>query len=144
MNGLAVAFFLIPVADQALKLLLRQRLGPRSIPLGPMGAVRIVESRIWLSRVGNLRKPMLFWSLWFISAITLALLSRIVPASGWCAGLLLGGSLSHLLETTLRGRVTDYVCLRFWPAFNLADVAITLGVMGVVACAFLFFTHTGS
>jgi lipoprotein signal peptidase len=57
----------------------------------------------------------------------------LFPPCGWFAGALLGGSLSHALETSLRGRVVDYVRLRFWPAFNLADVAITAGALGVLA-----------
>ena len=38
--------------------------------------------------------------------------------------------MSHALETSLRGCIIDYVRLRFWPAFNLADVAITVGAAG--------------
>jgi len=60
-----------------------------------------------------------------------ALASRL-PGSEWCAALLLGGSLSHVIETSRRGRVCDYVCLRFWPAFNLADAAITIGTVGFI------------
>ena len=29
-------------------------------------------------------------------------------------------------------RVSDYVCLRFWPAFNLADLALTAGAIGIL------------
>ena len=48
-------------------------------------------------------------------------------------GLLLGGSLSNALESSLRGTVSDYVCLRFWPAFNLADLALAAGAIGILA-----------
>jgi lipoprotein signal peptidase len=47
-------------------------------------------------------------------------------------GLLLGGSLSHAVETSLRDAVSDYVCLRFWPAFNLADLALAAGAIGAL------------
>ena len=63
-----------------------------------------------------------------------ALAARL-PGSEWCAALLLGGSLSHLIETFRRGRVCDYLCLRFWPAFNLADAAISIGTIGFVVQA---------
>ena len=43
-------------------------------------------------------------------------------------GLLLGGALGNLLDRARQGAVTDFIDLSFWPAFNLADVAITLGV----------------
>jgi lipoprotein signal peptidase len=37
----------------------------------------------------------------------------------------------------MRGGVSDYVCLRVWPAFNLADVAITVGAIGVLLTTFM-------
>jgi lipoprotein signal peptidase len=55
------------------------------------------------------------------------------PSSRAFAGLLLGGSLSHAVESSLSGSITDYICLKFWPAFDLADVAIAAGAIGIVA-----------
>ena len=66
------------------------------------------------------------------AAGSLAILSGLFGLCGWFAGALLGGSLSHALETSLRGCIIDYVRLRLWPAFNLADVAITVGALGVL------------
>ena len=43
-------------------------------------------------------------------------------------GLLIGGSLSNLLDRVRLGHVTDFLDLRYWPAFNLADSFIVLGV----------------
>jgi signal peptidase II len=43
-------------------------------------------------------------------------------------GLVLGGSLANLLDRVRLGHVTDFLDLRFWPAFNLADVFIVVGV----------------
>jgi signal peptidase II len=47
-------------------------------------------------------------------------------------GLLIGGALGNLIDRTLDGAVTDFVDLPLWPAFNLADVAITLGVIALL------------
>jgi signal peptidase II len=44
-------------------------------------------------------------------------------------GLLIGGALGNLIDRTRNGAVTDFVDLPLWPAFNLADVAITFGVI---------------
>jgi signal peptidase II len=43
-------------------------------------------------------------------------------------GLVIGGSLSNLLDRIRLGYVTDFLDLRFWPAFNLADSFIVIGV----------------
>jgi signal peptidase II len=44
-------------------------------------------------------------------------------------GLLIGGSASNLTDRIRLGHVTDFIDLRFWPAFNLADSFIVLGVL---------------
>lgn len=48
-------------------------------------------------------------------------------------GLVLGGAAGNLLDRLTEGRVTDFLDLQFWPlrqwpVFNIADVAIVLGV----------------
>jgi signal peptidase II len=44
-------------------------------------------------------------------------------------GLLIGGATGNLIDRTREGAVTDFLDLPLWPAFNLADVAITFGVL---------------
>ena len=47
----------------------------------------------------------------------------------WLAtGLVSGGALGNLADRVRDGSVTDFLDPPLWPAFNLADVAITLGV----------------
>jgi signal peptidase II len=43
-------------------------------------------------------------------------------------GLVLGGSVSNLVDRVRLGHVTDFLDLRYWPSFNLADVFIVVGV----------------
>jgi len=47
-------------------------------------------------------------------------------------GLLLGGAVGNLLDRAREGAVIDFVDLPLWPAFNVADVAITLGVLALL------------
>jgi signal peptidase II len=55
----------------------------------------------------------------------------------WVAvGLLAGGALGNLADRIRAGAVTDYVDAFGWPPFNLADAAITLGVV-VLALSYL-------
>ena len=58
------------------------------------------------------------------------------PASGWASGLLTGGALGNLADRIRDDAVTDFFDPPLWPAFNLADVAITAGVV-VIAIASL-------
>jgi signal peptidase II len=53
-------------------------------------------------------------------------------------GLLIGGSVSNLADRVRLGHVTDFLDLRYWPAFNLADSFIVIGVamlLGVLVAA---------
>lgn len=47
-------------------------------------------------------------------------------------GLLVGGALGNLVDRLANGAVTDFIKLPYWPAFNLADTAITFGVLGLL------------
>lgn len=44
-------------------------------------------------------------------------------------GMLLGGALGNIVDRVREGAVIDYVKLPHWPAFNVADAAITVGVV---------------
>jgi signal peptidase II len=47
-------------------------------------------------------------------------------------GLLLGGALGNIIDRVRDGAVTDFVKLPGWPAFNVADMAITFGVLALL------------
>ena len=44
-------------------------------------------------------------------------------------GLLAGGALGNVIDRVRQGHVTDFLKLPAWPAFNVADIAITVGVV---------------
>ena len=43
--------------------------------------------------------------------------------------LLLGGTIGNLTDRLFYGAVTDFIDLRIWPVFNIADSAITISVV---------------
>jgi signal peptidase II len=47
-------------------------------------------------------------------------------------GLLLGGAIGNLIDRARDGSVTDFVKLPHFPAFNVADMAITVGVLALI------------
>jgi signal peptidase II len=55
--------------------------------------------------------------------------SPISLATGALLGLILGGTLGNGYDRLVHGTVTDFVALHFWPVFNVADAAITVGVI---------------
>jgi signal peptidase II len=74
-------------------------------------------------------------------AITIARYSRRIVSLGWasCLGLVLGGALGNLGDrifrepSVFRGHVVDWIDLRVWPVFNIADSAIVVGgILGVI------------
>ncbi|HEY5709655.1 MAG TPA: signal peptidase II [Solirubrobacterales bacterium] len=55
----------------------------------------------------------------------------------WVAvGLLAGGALGNLVDRVRADAVTDYIQVGSWPAFNVADIAVTAGVL-LFALAYL-------
>src|SRR5437763_3230434 len=48
-------------------------------------------------------------------------------------GLVIGGSVSNLVDRVRLGHVTDFLDLKWWPAFNLADSFIVIGVAILLA-----------
>jgi signal peptidase II len=47
-------------------------------------------------------------------------------------GLFLGGAAGNLIDRIRLGAVTDFVKIPHWPAFNVADICITFGVLTLV------------
>jgi signal peptidase II len=81
------------------------------------------------------------WQRWFFALIALAasaLLSVWIarttqhkPREAFALAFILGGALGNLYDRIVLGHVVDFIVVHyqdnFWPAFNLADSAITLG-----------------
>ena len=54
------------------------------------------------------------------------------PARRWLwlpTGMLVGGALSNLIDRVASGSVIDFIKLPDWPAFNFADISITVGAV---------------
>ena len=54
--------------------------------------------------------------------------------------LLLGGALGNLIDRVRFGHVIDFFDFRIWPVFNIADIAIVVGVAAIIY-AILFKMH---
>ncbi len=47
-------------------------------------------------------------------------------------GMLIGGAIGNLIDRLAHGAVTDFIKFPLWPAFNVADISITLGVLALL------------
>ena len=57
---------------------------------------------------------------------------------GWLGvGLIAGGALGNLADRLRDGAVVDFIKFDLWPAFNLADTAITIGIAVLLLGALL-------
>lgn len=116
---LAQSASLVLAVDQAAKALVHR-----------VGALRVVEGQL-LVRHTTYRHANMLW-LWLSAAAALVVVAAWIPSSSVFVGLMIGGSLSNAVEGALRGSITDYIRAPFWPAFNIADVALTVGAIGIV------------
>lgn len=64
-----------------------------------------------------------------VGLVVYALVSRMRPWTAVSLGLILGGAAGNGYDRVLRGEVTDFVALHWFPTFNLADSAVTIGVV---------------
>jgi signal peptidase II len=75
-----------------------------------------------------------------VALIALALLALLVyfarnatrPWAWLPTGLLIGGALGNIVDRAVHGSVTDFIKLPYWPPFNVADSAITIGVVALL------------
>jgi signal peptidase II len=86
-----------------------------------------------LGLVRNRRVLVSFWTFAVLGTIVVIFHAPAFQTSAARLGFgaALGGATSNLIDWLRRGAVMDFIDLRIWPIFNLADACIVLG-MGVV------------
>ena len=71
----------------------------------------------------------------FVALAALVGYFAVRPERPWLwlpTGLLVGGAIGNLIDRLVHGAVTDFIKLPLWPAFNIADMAITFGVLALL------------
>ncbi len=132
--------------DQLTKMLLVRNLGlHESVRIIP-GLVDLVHVRNRGMAFGILNRPGGDWGVYVLSAATIAAvifllwwLRRTVaerPEAVPGLSLIIGGAVGNLIDRLRLGEVVDFVDVHVggfhWPAFNVADSAITLGCIWLV------------
>jgi signal peptidase II len=126
---------LVFAADQAAKAAVEAKLvpGEQVDLLGPLGLTLAHNRGVAFGLAGGGGVLLVLLAALSLGAIAY-LFSRNADRPGmWIArGLLAGGALGNLADRVRADQVTDYVDIGAWPAFNLADVAISVGVVLLV------------
>ncbi len=123
---------LVIVLDQAAKALVEARLEPGQDVeiLGPIGLTLSHNTGVafGLASGGGARLVLL-------TALALGVVGYVFsrdptrPGVWVAVGLLAGGALGNLADRLRADSVTDYIQIGAWPAFNIADIAVTAGVL---------------
>jgi signal peptidase II len=135
--GLMAVALAALAGDQATKYLVRSAMYPDESThvVGPLSIHRVQNSGIAFG---------------FFSSATVVVTLVTAVAVGWmlvffarsgarhpvlpaALGLLIGGSVANLVDRVRLGHVTDFLDLGWWPAFNLADSFIVIGVAILVS-----------
>jgi signal peptidase II len=119
-------------ADQLTKWLVTSRLalGSSVSVAGPLSISHVQNSGIAFglfsqatSLVIVLTSAVVLWMVFFFARSGAR--HPLLPVA---LGLVIGGSVSNLIDRVWSGHVTDFIDFSFWPSFNLADSFIVVGV----------------
>lgn len=125
------------VADQLSKTFVVDTLGPQ----GERPLVQVIPGLMRLIYVRNTgaafgifqgNSPLLLVLAIAVVGFLLVYFRRSIAANRWLAialGLQIGGAIGNILDRLRYGYVVDFINVPHWPTFNLADSAITVGVI---------------
>jgi signal peptidase II len=132
----------IAALDQITKAVVLERL-PLGVPVtvidGWLALTLVLNPGLAFGLLGSVPQG---WR-WVVAALSLVALAvlarvalRVLPAGGWAGrlsiGLIFGGAVGNLVDRARFGAVVDFVDVYWrgwhWPAFNVADSAISVGV----------------
>lgn len=141
-KGLSVAAVVI-VLDQLTKwwILERMMLPPRVIEVTPFFNLVLTWNRGVSFGMFNTDSPLNAWLLPLVALVIIAMLvfwliraDRLIL--GLALGAVIGGAVGNLIDRLRFGAVADFLDLHafgyHWPAFNIADSAISIGVVVLI------------
>ena len=110
----------------------------------PYGTEQQVLPHVWITNAHNSgaafslaqNGTLLFTAASIIVAVGLVYYVARNAVSLWAGvllGLIMGGTVGNGYDRLVHGTVTDFIALHFWPVFNVADSAISVGVALLLA-----------
>jgi signal peptidase II len=113
-----------------------------SVPQGT--EVNVIPGLVWIANYRNAGAAFGLapaGSLLFLVASVVVAVALVIyvarnpghPLTDAVLGLILGGTLGNGYDRAFHGSVTDFIALHWWPVFNVADSAISVGVVLLLA-----------
>jgi signal peptidase II len=126
---------LVLAADQAAKAAIEAHLVPGEFVgvLGPLELTLSHNDGVAFGLAGGAGVKLIL-----LTALALGVIAYLFsrnPKRPWmwvAVGLIAGGALGNLVDRLRHDAVTDFIAVGSWPPFNLADVAISVGVLLLV------------
>ena len=134
------AYFLLAVGAFVLDRITKQFILSR-FALGE--SVEVIPKFLWFTHIHNTGVAfglgtglnVVFAAIALVALLVLLWKWREIVEENWLVilcGLILGGVLGNLYDRLAYGFVVDFIDLHWWPAFNVADSALTVGAIGLV------------
>ncbi len=123
------------VVDQVTKAIVRAEIGPfeRVHVLPGVKLVHTENTGVAFSALSGGGPLVVLVAVAALGALLVFFFTHMTRPLVWLpTGLLLGGAAGNLIDRIGRGSVTDFVKFPHWPAFNVADIAVTVGVIVLV------------
>lgn len=123
---------LVVAVDQAAKAMAEERLvpGQHVDVIGPAGLGLSHNSGVAFGLAAGSGAGLAVLTVVALAVVGILFARRATAPGMWIAvGLLAGGALGNLADRVRAGFVTDYISIAGWPNFNLADIAVTVGVV---------------
>ena len=134
------------VADQLTKAIVAAQLpiGDTAVTIGPFSIHHVQNTGIAFGLFADSTSAVIALTAVAVGAMLLffARTAQRHPLVPIALGLVIGGSVANLLDRVRLGHVTDFLDFAYWPAFNLADTFIVVGV-GLLFASFVAADRTG-
>ena len=123
------------VADQVTKAIIRSEIKPGErvdVALG-IDLIHTKNTGVAFSMFSGGGPIVVIIAIVALAALIAFFLSHLHRRLVWLpTGLLIGGAAGNLIDRIRLGAVTDFIKFPHWPAFNVADICVTLGVISLL------------
>jgi signal peptidase II len=125
----------VVVADQVTKAIIRSEIKPaeRVDVLPGIDLIHTKNTGVAFSMLSGGGPLVVIIAILALSALVAFFVTHLHRRLVWLpTGLLVGGAAGNLIDRIRLGAVTDFIKLPHWPAFNVADICVTLGVISLL------------